>query len=137
MKIVKLFGFLLLLTSCNQYLGTIEPDYIPQNEVEEVFLNKTQALESDDEFKISEVFYPDDKKFDLKEKGFGIEVEVLSKFLKLNREIIEIPISYFGRSYEEGKKIMLSDGLNIAYKIVKYSKFLGIFNILNIFKQQN
>ena len=77
------------------------------------------------------------KKFDLKEKGFGIEVEVLSKFLKLNREIIEIPISYFGRSYEEGKKIMLSDGLNIAYKIVKYSKFLGIFNILNIFKQQN
>ena len=52
MKIVKLFGFLLLLTSCNQYLGTIEPDYIPQNEVEEVFLNKTRALESDDEFEI-------------------------------------------------------------------------------------
>ena len=43
MKIVKLFGFLLLLTSCNQYLGTIEPDYIPQNEVEEVFLNKTRG----------------------------------------------------------------------------------------------
>ncbi len=67
MKIVKLFGFLLLLTSCNQYLGTVEPDYIPQNEVKEVFLNKTPALESDDEFKIGEVFYPDNKKFDLNE----------------------------------------------------------------------
>ena len=64
MKIVKLFGFLLLLTSCNQYLGTIEPDYIPQNEVEEVFLNKTQALERNDEFKICEVFYHENKKFD-------------------------------------------------------------------------
>ena len=62
MKIVKLFGFLLLLSSCNQYLGTVEPDYIPQNEVEEVFLNKTRAPESNDEFKIGEIYYPDNKK---------------------------------------------------------------------------
>ena len=90
MKIVKLFGFLLLLTSCNQYLGTIEPDYIPQNEVEEVFLNKTRALESDDEFKIGEVFYPDDKKFDLKEildfKKIA-SIDKNSQFLILENEI--------------------------------------------------
>ena len=90
MKIVKLFGFLLLLTSCNQYLGTIEPDYIPQNEVEEVFLNKTRALESDDEFKIGEVFYPDNKKFDLNEildfKKIA-SIDKNSQFLILENEI--------------------------------------------------
>ena len=90
MKIVKLFGFLLLLTSCNQYLGTVEPDYIPQNEVEEVFLNKTQALESDDEFKIGEVFYPDYKKFDLNEildfKKIA-SIDKNSQFLILENEI--------------------------------------------------
>jgi hypothetical protein len=74
------------------------------------------------------------KKFDLKEKGFGIEVEVLSKFLNLNKEIIEIPISYSGRSYEEGKKIVFTDGLNIAYKILKYSKLVSVFKLFNIFK---
>ena len=90
MKIVKLFGFLLLLTSCNQYLGTVEPDYIPQNKVEEVFLNKTRALESDDEFKIGEVFYPDDKKFDLNEildfKKIA-SIDKNSQFMILENEI--------------------------------------------------
>ena len=90
MKIVKLFGFLLLLTSCNQYLGTVDPDYIPQNEVEEVFLNKTLALESDDEFKIGEVFYPDNKKFDLNEildlKKIA-SIDKNSQFLILENEI--------------------------------------------------
>jgi len=90
MKIVKLFGFLLLLTSCNQYLGTVEPDYIPQNEVEEVFLNKTRAIESDDEFKIGEVFYPDYKKFDLNEildfKKIA-SIDKNSQFLILENEI--------------------------------------------------
>ena len=90
MKIVKLIGFLLLLSSCNQYLGTIEPDYIPQNEVEEVFLNKTQALESNDELKIGEVFYPNNKKFDLNEpldfKKIA-SIDKNSQFLILENEI--------------------------------------------------
>ena len=90
MKIVKLLSFLLLLTSCNQYLGTVEPDYIPQNEVKEVFLNKTRALESDDEFKIGEVFYPDNKKFDLEEildfKKIA-RIDKNSQFLILENEI--------------------------------------------------
>ena len=90
MKIVKLIGFLFLLSSCNQYLGTVEPDYIPQNEVENVFLNKTWALESNDEFKIGEVYYPDNKKFDFK-KPFDFKkitkIDKKSQFLILENEI--------------------------------------------------
>ena len=90
MKIVKLIGFLLLLSSCNQYLGTVEPDYIPKNEVEEVFLNKSPALESNDEFKIGKVFYPVNKKFDLN-KPFEIKkianIDIKSQFLILENEI--------------------------------------------------
>jgi hypothetical protein len=90
MKIVKLIGFLLFLSSCNQYLGTVEPDYIPKNEVEEVFLNKTPALESNDEFKIGKVLYPDNKKFDLN-KLFEIKkianIDKKSQFLILENEI--------------------------------------------------
>ena len=90
MKIVRIICFLLILSSCNQYLGTVEPDYIPQNKVEEVFLNKTRALESDDEFKIGEVFYPDNKKFDLNEildfKKIA-SIDKNSQFLILENEI--------------------------------------------------
>ena len=90
MKIVKLISFLLLLSSCNQYLGTVEPDYIPKNEVEEFFLNKTLALESNDEFKIGKVFYPDNKRFDLN-KSFEIKkianIDKKSQFLILENEI--------------------------------------------------
>ena len=60
------------------------------------------------------------KKMDLQEKGFAIEVEVLSKFLKLNRSILEVPIKYNARTYENGKKIKLKDGVIIFTKILKY-----------------
>ena len=63
------------------------------------------------------------KKLEIKEKGFAIEVEVLSKFLKTDRKIIEVPISYDGRLFSEGKKIKLKDGIKIFIKIIKYSKF--------------
>ena len=59
-----------------------------------------------------------------KEKGFGIEVEILSSFLRTNNKIIEYPISYVGRKYSEGKKIKFKDGVNIFFKIIKYSKFI-------------
>tara|TARA_B100000902_G_C27259317_1_gene889736 strand:- start:172 stop:888 length:717 start_codon:yes stop_codon:yes gene_type:complete len=62
------------------------------------------------------------------EKGFGIEVEVLSKFVRNSKSIIEVPIKYHGRTYEEGKKIKLSDGINIVLKILKYSKFGNYFS---------
>ena len=67
------------------------------------------------------------KKLDIKEKGFAIEVEVLSKFIKLKKKIIEIPINYQGRLYSEGKKIKLNDGLLIFWKIIYYSKLYTLF----------
>tara|TARA_Y100000996_G_scaffold286758_1_gene226400 strand:- start:9092 stop:9802 length:711 start_codon:yes stop_codon:yes gene_type:complete len=63
----------------------------------------------------------------ISEKGFAIEVEVLSKFIKNNIPIIEVPIRYEGRSYEDGKKIKLKDGVKIFLKILKYSK-LNLFS---------
>ena len=59
-------------------------------------------------------------KIKIVENDFSIEVEILSKFLNLGLTLKEHPISYKGRTYEEGKKIGLSDGLKYIYTIFKY-----------------
>jgi len=61
---------------------------------------------------------------DFKEKGFSIEVEMVAKFLKFSTELVEVPISYSGRSYEEGKKIKFSDGFLYLMNTLKY-RFLS------------
>ena len=63
------------------------------------------------------------KDLNIKEKGVSIEVELLSKFLKTNRNVIEIPIKYEGRSYTDGKKIKASDGFKYLFNTVKYRFF--------------
>jgi hypothetical protein len=63
------------------------------------------------------------KALNIKEKGFSIEVELLSKFLKTNMNIIEVPIKYEGRSYTEGKKIKTSDGFKYLFNTIKYRFF--------------
>jgi len=60
------------------------------------------------------------KSIELTENGFGYDTEVLAKSLKNETKVIEVPIEYWGRTYEEGKKIGLSDGINFAYSIFKY-----------------
>ena len=60
------------------------------------------------------------KKINIKELGFSIEIEILSKFLKQSKNIIEIPIKYSGRSYLEGKKIKASDGFKYLFNTIKY-----------------
>jgi len=60
------------------------------------------------------------KNISIKEQGFSIEIEILSKFLKYNKHIREVPISYDGRSYEEGKKIKVSDGIMYIVNTLKY-----------------
>lgn len=57
---------------------------------------------------------------DLKEDRFGFEPEVTSKISKNNIKIKEVPISYYPRTNEEGKKIGLKDGLRAIYCILKY-----------------
>ena len=64
------------------------------------------------------------KNTNFKEKGFSIEIELLSKFLKFNKSIIEVPIKYIGRSYDEGKKIRAADGFKYLFSTVKY-RFLN------------
>ena len=63
------------------------------------------------------------KEMDIEEEGFSIEIEILSKFLKYNRSIKEVPIKYEGRSYEQGKKIKTSDGFKYLFNTIKYRMF--------------
>ena len=57
---------------------------------------------------------------DLKEKRFGFEVEVTAKLARSGAVIYEVPINYYGRSYEEGKKITWKDGFRAIWCILKY-----------------
>jgi hypothetical protein len=58
---------------------------------------------------------------DLKEKRFGFEPEVTAKIARIpNIRIYEVGISYYGRTYAEGKKINWKDGFRAIYCIVKY-----------------
>lgn len=62
------------------------------------------------------------KSFSLKEKRFGFEPEVTAKISKIKGvRIYEVGISYYGRTYEEGKKINWKDGIRAIYCILKYN----------------
>lgn len=61
---------------------------------------------------------------DLKEKRFGFEPEVTAKISKVPKvRIYEVGISYYGRTYEEGKKIGWKDGFRAIYCIIRYGLF--------------
>jgi glycosyltransferase involved in cell wall biosynthesis len=54
---------------------------------------------------------------------FGFEPEITAKMAKKGCRIYEVPISYYGRSYEEGKKITWRDGVKAVFTIIKYNLF--------------
>ena len=60
---------------------------------------------------------------ELKENRFGIEPEITAKLSKLDIRIYEVGISYYGRTYEEGKKIGWKDGVAAFRCIIKYNLF--------------
>jgi glycosyltransferase involved in cell wall biosynthesis len=61
---------------------------------------------------------------EIEEERFGFEPEITAKIAKLrNLRIYEVGISYYGRTYEEGKKIGWKDGFRAIYCIVKYNLF--------------
>ena len=60
---------------------------------------------------------------ELQEKRFGIEPEITAKISKMDLRIYEVGISYYGRSYKEGKKIKWRDGLSALRCIIKYNLF--------------
>ena len=63
------------------------------------------------------------KSINLKENSFGIEPEITMKLAKKNFIFYEVPISYRGRSYADGKKITIKDAFVAVYCIIKYRFF--------------
>jgi len=59
-------------------------------------------------------------------RGFGFEIEVTAKVAKLRCAIYEVPISYYGRTYEEGKKIGFLDGLEAFWLVFRFNLFCGL-----------
>ena len=57
----------------------------------------------------------------IRENRFGFEPEVTAKVAKMNLRIYEVGISYYGRTYDEGKKIGWRDGFRAIYCILKYN----------------
>jgi glycosyltransferase involved in cell wall biosynthesis len=58
--------------------------------------------------------------------GFGFEVEVTAKVAKLKVAIYEVPISYYGRTYNEGKKIALKDGVIALWLVIRFNLFCSL-----------
>lgn len=59
----------------------------------------------------------------IQENRFGFEPEITAKIAKLECRIFEVGISYYGRTYKEGKKIGWKDGFRAIYCIIKYNLF--------------
>jgi glycosyltransferase involved in cell wall biosynthesis len=58
--------------------------------------------------------------------GFGFEVEVTAKLSKLKVAIYEVPISYYGRTYDEGKKIVFLDGVIALWLVLRFNLFCSL-----------
>jgi glycosyltransferase involved in cell wall biosynthesis len=63
------------------------------------------------------------QKISLKSKRFGVEPEITAKVAKLKCRIYEVPISYSGRDYAEGKKIGWKDGVAAFFHIIRFRLF--------------
>jgi SAM-dependent methyltransferase len=62
-------------------------------------------------------------RLDLESKRFGIEPEITCKVSRMRARIYEVPITYHGRTYEEGKKIGLKDAFQAVWVILKYFRW--------------
>ena len=62
-------------------------------------------------------------RLDLQSERFGIEPEITCKVARMRARIFEVPISYHGRTYEEGKKIGLKDAFQAAWTILRFCRW--------------
>ncbi|GAP95702.1 glycosyltransferase family 2 protein [Leptolyngbya sp. NIES-2104] len=67
----------------------------------------------------------------IEEDRFGFEPEITAKVARMNCRIYEVGISYYGRTYKEGKKIGWRDGFRAIYCIVKYNLFAPKYKTVN------
>ena len=86
------------------------------------FINSQNLTDAHTCYKVfkSEVF----KEIILEEKGFNFCPEITTKVSNLGIKIFEVPISYNGRTYKEGKKIKFIDGIEAIITILKYKLFI-------------
>jgi glycosyltransferase involved in cell wall biosynthesis len=63
------------------------------------------------------------QKISIKSNRFGFEPEITAKFAKLKCRMYEVPISYSGRGYQEGKKITWRDGLAALFHVIRFKLF--------------
>jgi hypothetical protein len=63
------------------------------------------------------------KEIALKENRFGFEPEITAKVAKAHWRVYEVPISYYGRTYAQGKKIGWRDGFRGLWCILRYNLF--------------
>ncbi len=63
------------------------------------------------------------RRLDLQSQRFGIEPEITCKVARLRARVYEIPISYNGRTYAEGKKIGFKDGVQAVWVILRYARW--------------
>jgi hypothetical protein len=68
---------------------------------------------------------------EIEENRFGFEPEIVAKVARSGARIYEVGISYYGRTYEEGKKIGWQDGVRALYAILKYNLFSKSRNVMN------
>lgn len=68
------------------------------------------------------------RKLELRSDRFGIEPEITAKVARMRCRVYEVPISYHGRTYEEGKKIGWKDGVQALWAIARYGLFPESFN---------
>ena len=68
------------------------------------------------------------RKMRIESEGFGFEIEVTAKVAKLKCAIYEVPISYYGRTYEQGKKIGAWDGVAAFWYLIRYNLLCSLKN---------
>ena len=61
------------------------------------------------------------RNMEIESSGFGVEIEITAKVAKLGAAVFEVPISYYGRTYEQGKKIGVKDGILALWYILKFN----------------
>jgi glycosyltransferase involved in cell wall biosynthesis len=62
-------------------------------------------------------------RLDLQSRDFGVEPEITCKVARMRARVYEVPISYHGRTYEEGKKIGLKDAFKAVYTILRFFRW--------------
>ena len=87
------------------------------------FINNQNLTDAHTCYKMfkSEIF----KSIKLQEDGFSFCPEITTKISLLDISITEVPINYNGRSYNQGKKIVASDGLRAIWTLIKY-RYLNV-----------